>query len=279
MRGVGLHGAGQQLIEIALALVVQSAPAHIADFDRGAPDDLALESGIPFPCHGDLEHRVLNRLGEGKRALRGAGREIHQSVHYGLLQLERRIAAQRGVAIDGGAIGKRAESGAQGRCRREGVRQAKARLEDLPLRGRKAIRKAVVEAGIQAGVQGGNASAFGAGHAVARQHDAVIRIAADDEAAFGIDHRGSGRVVVLRQELRNVAPLAVPGGPQRPAQAIREGQLVRDLPAILREQVERVRHVGRVGFGAEFGISIEIAEDGVGDGEARGVGIAGVVET
>ncbi len=54
---------------------------------------------------------------------------------------------------------------------------------------------------------------------------------------------------------------------------------MRDFPTILREQVERVRHVRCVSLAAKLRISIEITENGVGNREARGVGIPRVVES
>ena len=85
---VGLQRSRQQLIDVALALIVQSAAADIANLHGGSAEDLALESAVPFPGGGNLEHGVLNRLREGKCPLRGAAGNIHDAVHHRFLKSE-----------------------------------------------------------------------------------------------------------------------------------------------------------------------------------------------
>jgi hypothetical protein len=146
------------------------------------------------------------------------------------------------------------------------------------VRGRKAIGQSVIEARKLAGIERGNAMSGCAWNAIAGQHDAIILISADDESALGIDHGGGGGIVILGQKFGDVAPLTVPLGPHRPARAVFDGELGSYFPTVLHEKIDRSGHVGRVGFRAKFGIGVEVSKCGVGDRQARCVGIAGVIE-
>src|SRR5216683_7864135 len=99
-----------------------------------------------------------------------------------------------------------------------------------------------------AGMKGRNASAFGIGYSLSGQHDPVILISAHNESTFRIHNWGSGAIVVLRQELRQVAPLAFPLRPDGPADSVLHRQLRRYLPAILRKQIKRSGYIGRIGL-------------------------------
>jgi hypothetical protein len=101
---------------------------------------------------------------------------------------------------------------------------------------------------------------------------------ADDESASRIDDWSSGGIVVLRQELRDVAPLAVPLRPDGPADTIFNSELRGGFPAILHEEIKRVGNVWRISFRAKLGVLIEVAKCGVGYGETGRVRIASVIE-
>ena len=107
---IRLDRSRQELINVALALVVDATAADVADLDRGSPADIALERGVPVPRCRDLEHRVLTRQRKWKQSWRGAGGRVGVPVDNRGLRLEGRVAAESGVAIDGGAVREHADA-------------------------------------------------------------------------------------------------------------------------------------------------------------------------
>src|SRR5262245_39184736 len=53
---IRLQRARRQLIDVALALVVDAAPADVPDFDGHRARQLAFDRQIPVPRPGHLEH-------------------------------------------------------------------------------------------------------------------------------------------------------------------------------------------------------------------------------
>ena len=70
----------------------------------------------------------------------------------------------------------------------------------------------------------------------------------------------------------------MPRRPDRVAHAVLDGQLLGGFPAILHEPIERVATHGVIGFAAELGIIVEIAEQRVGHGQSGGQRVARVQE-
>src|SRR5262245_29943226 len=101
---IRLRGPGQKLIDVALPLVVNAAPADISDFDCRFARQLALHGNVPVPGRGNLEHRILNSHRKWKLTGHGAGGGIGAAIDDDLLRLKWRIAAERGVAVDRGAV-------------------------------------------------------------------------------------------------------------------------------------------------------------------------------
>src|SRR5579884_1443071 len=114
------------------------------------------------------------------------------------------------------------------------------------------------------------------GQAGAGQHDAIVRVAADDKSALRIDYGGSSRIVIRRQELRQAVPPAMPRRPYRVAHAVLDRQLLGRFPAILNEPVECSRHPRGDWFAAQFGIIVKLSKQSVRHGEARRSRVAGV---
>ena len=102
--------------------------------------------------------------------------------------------------------------------------------------------------------------AFGLRQTAAGQHDAVVLIAAHDEAACAIDHRGLRWIVVCGQELGEAVPAAVPGRPDGMPHAILQCQFLGDFPAILHVPIECRCHPRRDRLAAEFRIIVEVPE-------------------
>lgn len=125
--------AGQQLVDVSLSLIVNAAPPNIADFDRHAPWQFALNGGVPIPCRGDLKYRILNRHRERELARHGTRRGIRAAVDHDLLWLKRSVPAERGVPIDRGPVREHAYAGADRSLAVDTKCQAKARLEDRPV--------------------------------------------------------------------------------------------------------------------------------------------------
>src|SRR2546429_800183 len=97
----------------------------------------------------------------------------------------------------------------------------------------------------------------------ARQHDAVERISANDEAASRINDRGCRGIVKGGIEHGQVTPATVPRRPVGPANARFDSQLFRCLPVILKEQIRCSRHPWRLRLGSKFGVVVEKAKSGV----------------
>ena len=247
---VGLDGSRLQLVDVALPLIVQSAAADVSDFDRRVPGQLALDRHIPVPGKRHVEDGVLRRDDQWEVAPGRAARGIDGAVDDDLLQLEGRVAAKRGVAVDHRAVVEQPESGAERRLWVDGVGETETRLKHVPVRLRETGGQTVSQT-----------IEFAAGPFIARDHHAVERIAtARDEPARTIDLHGFGGVVVLRVEHRELAVAAVPLWPERVAHAGFDRDLRRSLPAVLGKDVERGRHPPRRRLGAEFGVVVEVAE-------------------
>src|SRR5260370_22139190 len=135
--------------------------------------------------------------------MRSAGWCVRLSVDDGLLRLERRIAAQRRVAIDSRAIREHANPGAQRGFRSRRICHSKPRLENQIMRLGQAVRQAMIEAIELAGVQYGEAIALFTGDLASGQHDAVVLIAAANEAPTAIHRSCFSWIVELRQNLRS----------------------------------------------------------------------------
>ena len=273
---VGEDGARLELVDVAFALVMNAAAADVADFHGEIPGELASEGGVPVPGHGDFEDRVLDGHGEGEDAGGGAAGGVDVAVRDGLLELEGGVAAEGGIAIDHGAIGEGAEAGAEAGLVIETVRCAEARLEDAPVGFGEAVGEAAVAA-LEVRQIGEAFEGFGTG-AVAGEDDAVVGVAAGDEAAGTIDGDGALGIVEGGVEHRNGAPAALPGGPDGVADAEFESQLFGGFPGVLREPVVAGGDPGSDGFGGGFRVIVEEAAGGVGGGDAGGGGVAGVDE-
>src|SRR5205823_13276582 len=78
-----------------------------------------------------------------KFAARCTAGRVDRSVDHRLLNLERRIAAERGVAVDHRPVVEQAQSGAEYRLRIDRVGEAEARLEHVLVRLRQAGRQPV----------------------------------------------------------------------------------------------------------------------------------------
>ena len=96
----------RQLIDIALALIVNAVPPYIPDLHCDIAGQFARDCCIPVPRDRDLERRVLNGHCERKHTLCRTRWRIDVAIDDSLLQLERSVAAKRRIAIDHDAIGK-----------------------------------------------------------------------------------------------------------------------------------------------------------------------------
>src|SRR5690349_2348048 len=111
-----------------------------------------------------------------------------------------------------------------------------------------------------AGMQHGKTIAFFGRNLAAGQHDAVIRIAADDKSLFGIQDWSLGAAVEGRQKLGQASPTAVPGRPDRVPDPVLDGELLVYFPTVLREPVEGRRHPRRARLSTQLGIIAEQAQ-------------------
>src|SRR5205823_4471938 len=112
----------------------------------------------------------------------------------------------------------------------------------------------------------------------ARNHQAVVGIsgAGNHQTGLGIYLYRLIRIIEGWIEDRHVAPQRAVWNDYRVADAVVEVQLLIDLPGILCEALPHVAPEDGVSTVADFGISIEQAQSGVGDGRAGG-GEAGAV--
>src|SRR5260370_23502990 len=134
--------------------------------------------------------------------MRSAGWCVRLSVDDGLLRLERRIAAQRRVAIDSRAIREHANPGAQRGFRSRRICHSNPRLENQIMRLGQAVRQAMIEAIELAGVQYQETLTLSNGTLASGEHNAVVFIAAGNEAATAIHQSFFTCIAEPRQNLR-----------------------------------------------------------------------------
>src|SRR5262249_43785650 len=277
---VSLNGPGQQLIDVALALIVQAHAAHVSDLCFYGPWQFALDRKIPIPGRWYLEVRVLHGDREREVALRRAcaARIINSSIADQLLRLKGSVAPQRKVTIDHSTVQEHSNAAAEGRLAVQCISNAQTRLERILVRFGKPIRQAVIQAIEFAAMQQRDAIAFRRRHLRAGQHDAVVKIPGGDSSGSRIHNSRLRWIKELRIEHRDVSPATVPRRPVRPAHSCFNSEVFSGFPAILKEQICGSRDPRHIALSAEFYVLIEIAHQRVSYGDACRLRMAAVTE-
>src|SRR5947209_6174309 len=220
------------------------ATAYVTHFNGASPADLTLKGSVPIPGNRDFEHRVLARKCKWEQARCGACGGIGAPVDYGLLRLERRIAAESRVPIDSRTVCKHANTGPECRLGIRCISESQARLEDEVMRLCETLRQAMIEPIELPCMQNRESVTFFARDFTTGQHDSVVLIATYYESARPVHDRSFRAIVKLWKELGQTPPAAVPRRPNGVPHTVLNRKLAGCLPAILCKPVERGCHPG-----------------------------------
>jgi hypothetical protein len=126
--GLGRYRPGQQLVDIAFALVVVGAAPDVGHLQGNLRGEFPLYGHVPRPG-GSFEDGILHGDVKGKVAPLSAPRRVHDAVDDRLLLRKRWITSQRDITIDGSAIQEHPCARPHGRLLVQGVGQAQPWLK------------------------------------------------------------------------------------------------------------------------------------------------------
>src|SRR5882762_6657851 len=262
------HDSSGWLVDVSFSLQVQTTPRHVSHTEKRLPEDLALDGEIPSPRFRILERFALCRHHQRNARGPSCSRVINGAQRDAGVGLERWISAKEDRIAHTEAGKEAPRAGANHSLVVELVGDPHARLDLAPLDVRVMIGNSAEQPSIQTGISLGNTALGRGGKSAPGDDHAIVELSygrrTGDEAGLGIDRHRNVRIVKLGIEDDHISPQSVVGNDNRITEAEVDGQLLPDLPGILRETLPHVGAEDSVGAVADFGIRIKQPQSNVG---------------